>query len=360
MTSAWPAVTVATAGWVAAVLALLTFALAVSLAGGLVGMGALWLIAEAHRRDAEGHFAAAERERGEAEAARQQEAQQRRRAEASPYFSRLAQARLEWRLNNAADARHLLARCAPGAGEDDPRGWEWHYLASLTEADLLTIRDPHPVTTGLAFSPDGKWLLSGGGDFYRHGGPTDAPGEVKLWDVGQWRGDAPTFEGRGDVPLGVAFSPDGRHVAAAEVNRAVRVWDTRGGEPRLLAGHKDWVERVAFSPDGRRLLSSDRAGEVRLWDVDSGAPRCTLRGRGAAGRRPGPARQGREAARRAAPTRLPRRGRAPGLGLARLAGVRHPAPRGRVGCAGARGPFAPVSDSSFMSVRRIAFLTAVV
>jgi WD40 repeat protein len=263
-------------------LAGLTIALALSVAAGLVGMGALWLLAEGHRRDAEGNFAAAQRERGAAEAARRKEAAQRHRAEASLYFSRLAQARLEWRLNNAAGARQLLAQCAPGAGEADPRGWEWHYLSSLTRAELLTIPNAHAMTNGLAFSPDGKWLLSGGGDPYSGEGLSAAPGEVKLWDLARWRGAAPAFEGRGGVALGVAFSPDGRHVAAGGFDCAVRVWDTRGGKPRLLRGHKDWGDRVAFSPDGRLLLSSDKAGQVRLWDADSGAPRRALRGRGAA------------------------------------------------------------------------------
>jgi WD40 repeat protein len=249
-------------------LAALTFALALSLVAGLVGMGTMWLIAEGHREDAE--------------AARHQEADQRRRAEASLYFSRLAQARLEWRLNNAAGARHLLALCVPGAGEPDPRGWEWHYHSSLTRAELLTIANAHVMTNGLAFSPDGKWLLSGGGDPYSGEGLTSAPGEVKLWDSARWRGKAPAFEGRGGVARSVAFNPDGRHVAAGGFDCVVRVWDTRGGKPRLLTGHKDWVERVAFSPDGRLLLSSDQGGKVQLWDADSGAPQRALRGRGAA------------------------------------------------------------------------------
>jgi WD40 repeat protein len=264
-------------------LAALTFALTLSLAAGLIGMGALWLIAEGHRQDAEDNFEVAQRERGQAEAARHQEAEQRRRAEASLYFSRLAQARLEWRLNNAAAARHLLAQCVPGAGEADPRGWEWHYLSSLTRAELLTIPNAHATTNGLAFSPDGKWLLSGGGNPYASAEGLDrAPGEVKQWNLARWQGGAPVFEGRGGVALGVAFSPEGRHVAAGGFDRVVRIWDTGGGKPRLLTGHQDWVERVAFSPDGRLLLSSDKAGNVRLWDADSGTPRRTLRGRGAA------------------------------------------------------------------------------
>jgi serine/threonine-protein kinase len=87
-------------------LAGLTFALALSLAAGIIGMGALWLIAEGHRQDAED--------------ARHQEEAQRRRAEASLYFSWLAQARLEWRLNNAAGAPICWPSVSPARGRTIP------------------------------------------------------------------------------------------------------------------------------------------------------------------------------------------------------------------------------------------------
>jgi WD40 repeat protein len=263
-------------------LAVLAFALGLSLAAGLVGMGALSLVAERHRREAERNFAEAMRQRGDAETARQQEATQRHRAEASLYFSRLAQARLEWRLNNTSDTRHLLSLCAPGPGEEDPRGWEWHYLTSLTTSDLLTIPDPYPVTTGVAFSPDGTELLSCGGNPFDKAGPSSAPGAVKLWNVSKWRADGPIFEARIGMPLSVAYSADGRHFATGGRDLLVRLWEKRGEQPRLLKGHAQWVELVAFSSDGRLLLSSDLSGELRLWDTESGTLRHTMSGRGAA------------------------------------------------------------------------------
>ena len=75
------------------------------------------------------------------------------------YFSMIAQARLEARLNNTTGANRLLDRCEPAA-----RGWEWRYLDGVNHADLLSLEHESLImTSGLAFSPDGKFLACAGG-----------------------------------------------------------------------------------------------------------------------------------------------------------------------------------------------------
>ena len=54
------------------------------------------------------------------------------------YFSRIAQARLEWRLNNVGGMKQLLDKCDPGR-----RGWEWHYLRNIiSQSELLSVDVP--------------------------------------------------------------------------------------------------------------------------------------------------------------------------------------------------------------------------
>lgn len=68
----------------------------------------------------------------------------------------------------------------------------------------------------------------------------------------------------------VEFSPDGRILASAGHDCAVRFWDPDTGEQILhLPGHKDAVTALAFFPDGKTLASGDH-GSIWVWDVQSG------------------------------------------------------------------------------------------
>ncbi|MET7402226.1 hypothetical protein ABZS66_52975 [Dactylosporangium sp. NPDC005572] len=70
----------------------------------------------------------------------------------------------------------------------------------------------------------------------------------------------------------VRVSPDGRTVATAHADRAVRLWDRAGRPLATLDGHPDEVEAIAFSPDGRRLAAVSRDNTVTVWDVAGGRP----------------------------------------------------------------------------------------
>jgi WD40 repeat protein len=75
----------------------------------------------------------------------------------------------------------------------------------------------------------------------------------------------------------VAFRPDGRRLASAGCDRAVKVWDADTGRlVRTLAGHRDKVLTLAWSADGRRLASAGLDGPIRLWNAETGAPLASL------------------------------------------------------------------------------------
>jgi tetratricopeptide (TPR) repeat protein len=71
--------------------------------------------------------------------------------------------------------------------------------------------------------------------------------------------------------LGVAFTPDSRHVLATGDGNDLRLFEVETGkEIRRLSGHTQWVHAVALSADGRFALSGGQGKTLRLWNVDTG------------------------------------------------------------------------------------------
>jgi WD40 repeat protein len=127
----------------------------------------------------------------------------------------------------------------------------------------------------VAFSPDGKTLVSGGG--YDGDLVIPAHGEIKFWDpiTGKERRSIPGLTGMVDA---VCFSPDGKYLASGGRRGPMVLWDwkTEGG-PRRLWESADKVYAIAFSPDSRRLAWTARSA-VHLIDLPPRKERDALGG----------------------------------------------------------------------------------
>jgi WD40 repeat protein/serine/threonine protein kinase len=227
-----------------------------------------------------------------------------------------------WDLAN----RRVVARL----GMDERHGWiHWvafspdgKLLAAAYETNLIlwNIEDQsrlwmresrEPVfINSVAFTPDGKAVVSGGGDrpnirvWDATTGnelapfPSDqnaifikaviAPGgqvmasigganRLILWDFAERRL-------RVELPFSfsspvVAFSPDARLVAAGATPDAIRIWEVASGRPiSMLHGHRGGITALAFTLDGAALVSAGRDGTVRLWGVRPPGEQDILKG----------------------------------------------------------------------------------
>ena len=117
----------------------------------------------------------------------------------------------------------------------------------------------------VAFSPDGRTMVSGSGD-----------DTIKQWDTASGT-EIRTLQGHSDSVLSVAFSPEGSTLASGSSDNTIKIWDTASGtEIRTLQGHSDSVRSVAFSLDGRTMASGSDDNTIKLWDTASGTEILTL------------------------------------------------------------------------------------
>ena len=82
-----------------------------------------------------------------------------------------------------------------------------------------------------------------------------------------------TLIGHRDGVTCVAFSPDGKRIVSGSYDKTARVWDAQTGQQLLkLEGHTARVLSVAFSPDGKRIFAWDVQDKALAWSAADGKP----------------------------------------------------------------------------------------
>ncbi len=153
----------------------------------------------------------------------------------------------------------------------DSRALAVAFLNTITLWDVVTKRPLGQPLAGhtsavwsLAFSPDGRTLAS-----------ADMEDTIILWDVSAQRRVGRQLPiSHSDWVRSLAFSPDGQTLASGSWDETIILWDLMTGQAigQPFTGHSAELWSVSFSPDGQKLASGSSDNTVILWDVATGQP----------------------------------------------------------------------------------------
>ncbi|MCI0458499.1 MAG: WD40 repeat domain-containing protein [Gemmataceae bacterium] len=136
--------------------------------------------------------------------------------------------------------------------------WDLPENPGPTPPPVLRLDGHSNAVTGLAATPDGRWLISSS---YDH--------TVRLWDLQQ------PAKGTATVVLQGASSKK-KKAATKPAEFKVGVL----GPAKTLTAHREWIRSLSLTPDGKHLLTGDDRGLAILWAVPEGKELSRLEGRG--------------------------------------------------------------------------------
>lgn len=149
----------------------------------------------------------------------------------------------------------------------DPRAPGSILLWNRKESGVVALGTPGSPATHLAFTPDGRTLVSKG-----------MQGKVHVWNLAT-RTERPAIKADASYLAAISISPDGKLVATSGADRYLRSYrlDT-GSDVSKLKGHLKAILGIAYHPSGRYIATGDSGGTIFLWDIAGSQVLAQLRG----------------------------------------------------------------------------------
>ncbi len=174
-----------------------------------------------------------------------------------------------------ASAIHAIATSpwAPLLAVTGQRQVLLHHTETLELIGILPFPEGDPVS--LAFTPDARYLIVGGGI-------PGKSGVTVTFDITNGSRQL-TVAKEFDAILASDIRPSFDLIATGGPSRLLKIWNTESGaQAHAIKKHTDWITALDFSTDGVLLASGDRNGGVWVWESQSCNEFHTLRGHQAA------------------------------------------------------------------------------
>ncbi len=117
----------------------------------------------------------------------------------------------------------------------------------------------------VAFTPDGKYIVLGGGY-----------GSIRIWDI-ESNSEIQTFDKHTSCVFSIAFSPDSKNIVSRDKNGYIKLWETESGVLMRTFKGGDSIRATAITPDGKNIVFGG-LNKIELWDIESGVLMRTFEG----------------------------------------------------------------------------------
>nr|WP_286178274.1 protein kinase [Rhodopirellula sp. JC639] len=242
------------------------------LLAGLAGTGTMWHLARKNYQQAkanerraieQGNRADAEAEQKRLEANRANENEELAKAEAAAAKFQLANAR--WDAGRAGEARRVLHQI-PAEYRDN---FEWHYCNRRFRGSEVSLYGHTSPVLSACYSPNGERIVSG------------SRNELIIWDAITGK----SLIRREGASVSVSCSPDGGRIASISGDGVISIWNLNSSDGERFEEQWDKAEQfeietlskffrgnpcVQFSPDGKYLAANNINDGITIWNADTG------------------------------------------------------------------------------------------